>query len=258
MRVYSVVVLLLGFVVSCASPVPRDVQSQLAPTGTLRVGLNLSNTLLTAKDPAGGEPRGVAVDIARELGRRIGVPVRLLSYETDSLGGSIKSGQWDIAFFAIEPARAGQVDFSPGYVEIETTYMVRKDSPLRAANEVDRDGVVIAVTRGAGYEPILAGMVKRAKLVRTSGLQENIKLLSEKNVDAVVGLRPMLIINSEKESGFRVLDGHFVAVQQAIGIQKDRSAAAEYVRSFVQDIKRSGFLAKVIADNNIRGLTIAK
>ena len=101
-------------------------------------------------------------------------------------------------------------------------------------------------------------MVKRAKLVRTSGLQENIKLLSEKNVDAVVGLRPMLIINSEKESGFRVLDGHFVAVQQAIGIQKDRSAAAEYVRSFVQDIKRSGFLAKVIADNNVRGLTIAK
>jgi polar amino acid transport system substrate-binding protein len=259
MRVYCVVILLLGFVVSCASPAPREVQSQLAPTGTLRVGLNLTNTLLTAKDPAGGEPRGVAVDIARELGRRVGVPVKLLSYDSSSaLGGSIQSGQWDIAFFAIEPARAGQVDFSPGYVEIETTYMVRKDSPLRAANEVDRDGVVVAVTRGAGYEPILAGMVKRAKLVRTSGIQENVKLLSEKNADAFVGLRPALINYSEKESGFRVLDGHFVAVQQAIGIQKDRSAAAEYVRSFVQDIKRSGFLAKVIADNNVRGLTIAK
>jgi polar amino acid transport system substrate-binding protein len=257
MRAYCAVLLLVS-VAGCANSVPREVQSQLAPTGTLRVGLNMSNTLLTAKDAA-GEPRGVAADIARELGRRVGVPVKLISYASPGeLGKSIKSEQWDIAFFAIERARAGQVDFSPPYVEIETTYLVRKDSALRSAGDVDRDDIVVAVTRGAGYEPILAGILKRAKLTRTGGFAENVKELTDHKAEAAVGLKPTLIGYVERMPEFRVLDGNFTTVQQAIGIQKGREAGAQYLQAYIQDIKRSGFVAKVIADNNVRGLTIAK
>lgn len=195
MRIYGIFFLILAVVAGCASPVPIEVQSQLAPTGTLRVGLNMNNALLTARDPAGGEPRGVATDIARELARRVGVPVQFVQYDGPSgLGGSIQAGVWDIAFFAIEAARAGQVDFSPGYVDIETTYMVRKESLLRAAHEVDRDGNVIAVVRGAGFEPTLASLIKRAKLIRTSGNPESLDLLAAKKVDGIAGLRPALMI----------------------------------------------------------------
>lgn len=90
MRIFCVFVLILAFVAGCVSPVSREIRSELAPTGTLRVGLNMNNALLTAKDPAGGEPRGVATDIARELARRVGVPVQFVQYEGPSgLGGSI-------------------------------------------------------------------------------------------------------------------------------------------------------------------------
>lgn len=255
LTIFAVVALLSG----CATEVAPDVRKQLAPSGSLRVGLNMGNTLLTGTDPVTREPRGIAVDLARELAKRLGVPAKFLAYPgPGELGGSIGSEQWDIAFFAIEPARAGQVDFSPGYVEIETTYIVRADSSLHSVNDVDHDGVVVTVTRGAGYEPIVAGILKYAKLIRTKNAEESYKLLNERQADANVGLRPMLLSTSEKMPQYRVVSGRFATVQQAIGVQKGRGSAAAYIAEFLQDVKQSGLLARVIADHNVKGLTIAK
>ena len=53
-------------------------KAELTPTGKLRVGINFSNELLTKQstrnDP---EPRGIALDLARELARRLDVPLDL-------------------------------------------------------------------------------------------------------------------------------------------------------------------------------------
>ena len=244
----------------CASLPPDRVREGLAPSGILRVGLNMGNILLTRGDPGGGEPRGVAPDIARELARRVGVPVKFVPYgSSGELNGSIDSGQWDIAFFAVEANRANQVDFSSGYVDIEVTYMVRKESTLQSATEVNREGIVVASISSAGYMPVLIKSLTRAKLVRTGKIFDDIiGRLRDKSADAIVGLKPVLVQHSEKNPEFRVVEGHFMAVEQAIGLQKGRGPAKEYVRDFVQDIKNSGALSKIIADNNVRGLTISR
>ena len=244
----------------CASLPPDRVREGLAPSGALRVGLNMGNTLLTRRDTASGEPRGVAPDIARELARRAGVPVKFVPYgSSGELNGSINSGQWDIAFFAVEADRANQVDFSPGYVDIEVTYMVRKESTLQSASEVNREGVVVASTVSAGYLPALIKSLTRAKLVRSGKIFDDIiGRLRDKSADAIVGLRPVIVQHTEKNPEFRVVEGHFMAVEQAIGLQKGRGPAKDYVRDFVQDIKNSGALSKIIADNNVRGLTISR
>ncbi len=244
----------------CASLPPDRVREGLAPSGALRVGLNMGNVLLARRDPGGGEPRGVAPDIARELARRAGVPVKFVPYgSSGELNGSIDSGQWDIAFFAFEADRANQVDFSPGYVDIEVTYMVRKESALQAATEVNREGIVVASISSAGYMPVLIKSLTRAKLVRTGKVFDDIiDRLRDKSADAIVGLRPVLVQHSEKNPEFRVVDGHFMAVEQAIGLQKGRGPAKKYVRDFLQSIKNSGALSKIIAENNVRGLTISR
>jgi polar amino acid transport system substrate-binding protein len=255
----SASLLLLSLLAACAGPgVPdREVASQLAPTGALRVGLNLGNTLLTRRDPAGGDPGGVAVDLARELGRRIGVPVRLVPYDnTGGLGSSIGSGAWDIAFFAIEPARATQVDFSPAYVEIDSTFIAMRRTPLATAAEVDREDVVVAVQAGAGYESTLIKSLSRAKLLRVTDMDRGTEALASGKAHVLAGLRPALITYTESHPDFRVLDGKFTTVGQAIGVQKGRQVGARYVNDFVDDVKRSGFLAKLIAAHNVRGLTI--
>lgn len=151
------------------------------------------------------------------------------------------------------------MDFSPGYVDIEVTYTVRKESTLQSATEVNREWVVVASISSAGFMPVLIKSLTRAKLVRTGKIFDDIVgHLRDKSADAIVGLRPVLVQHSEKNPGFRVVEGHFMAVEQAIGLQRGRGPAKEYVRDFVQDIKNSGALSKIIADNNVRGLTISR
>ena len=122
------------------------VLAQLAPGGKLRAAINFGNSVLAQKDPATGEPKGITPDLARELGRRLGVPVEFATYDAaGKVFDAVKTGAWDIAFVAIEPVRAAEIEFSAPYVIIEGTYMVPKDSSLKTIADVDKPGVRIAV-----------------------------------------------------------------------------------------------------------------
>ena len=240
------------------SDVSPAARADLTPTGTLRVGINLGNFLLTSKDPVSGEPRGIAVDLGRELGRRLGAPVEIVGYPTPGeLADAAPSGAWDVGFLGAEPHRAKEIIFTAAYVEIEATYLVRPGSSLRALSDVDRAGVRIAVPEKSAYELYLSRTLKHAQLARTKGGDAAFKLFVEDKLDALAGLKPRLVKDHEKLPGSRILDGRFTAVQQAIGIPKGRDAGANFLRAYVEDIKASGLVARTIDENGVRGLSVA-
>lgn len=235
-----------------------DVRSQLAPTGTLRVGVNMSNFLLTRKDPATGEPAGVAVDLGRELGRRLGVPVSIHPYPNPgALADAAASGVWDVGFLGAEPQRANEIDFTAAYVEIDATYLVPPGSPLATVDEVDREGVRIAISGKSAYDLYLTRSLKHAQLVREQGADNAFKRFVAEGLEALAGLRPRLLTDRDNMPGSRILDGNFTAVQQAAGTPKGRPAGAQYLREFIEDVKASGLVARTVEQNNVRGLTVA-
>jgi polar amino acid transport system substrate-binding protein len=229
-----------------------------APNGTLRVGLNMSNFLLTRTE-SDGSPAGVAPDLGRELARRLGVPVELVPFPNPGvLADAAKTGVWDVAFLGAEPQRASEIDFTAAYVEIEATYLVPPDSKIRSVEEVDRDGVRIAVPERAAYDLWLTRNIKQAQLIREKGADNAFKRFVSDKLDALAGLRPRLVTDHANLPGSRILDGRFTAVQQASGLPKGRSAAAvQYLCDFIEDVKASGLVAKTIENNNVRGLTVA-
>ena len=234
------------------------VRSDLAPSGKLRVGINFGNTLLTARDPVTRTPSGIALDLARELGRRLGVPIEIVSHETaGELADSAGSGAWEVGFLGAEPQRANQIDFTAPYVEIEATYLVPPGSPLRAISEVDRDGVHIAVPAKAAYDLYLSRTVQHAKLVRAASADAAFDMFVADKMEALAGLRPRLVADQARLPGSRILDGRFHAVQQAVGTPKGHDAGAGYLREFIDEIKASGLVARVIASNGVRGVTPA-
>jgi polar amino acid transport system substrate-binding protein len=237
--------------------VSPEVRSQLAPSGTLRVGLNMSNFLLTATDAATGKPKGLAADLGHELGRRLGVPVELVPYPNPgALGDAAKSGAWDVGFLGAEPQRAKEIDFTAAYVEIEATYLVPAGSPIKTIAEVDRPGVRIAISDRSAYDLYLTRELKHAQLVRERGDAIFTRFLSDK-LDAMAGLRPGLMKDQAKAPGSRILDGNFTAVQQAAGTPKGRPAGAKYLKEFIEDVKASGLVARTIEKHNVRGLNVA-
>jgi len=233
------------------------VRSELAPTGKLRVGLNMSNFLLTATDAATGKPKGLAADMGMELGRRLGVSVELVPFPNPgAVADAAKTGVWDVGFIGAEPQRATEIDFTAAYVEIEATYLVPPGSPITAIPDVDRPGIRSAISDRSAYDLYLTRHLKHAELIRARGDDVFKRFLSDK-LDAMAGLRPGLVKNQEKLPGSRILDGNFTAVQQAAGVPKGRTAGAKYLREFIEDAKASGLVAKLIEKNNVRGLTVA-
>jgi polar amino acid transport system substrate-binding protein len=236
----------------------QAVAQDFAPAGTLRVGLNMSNFLLTRTE-SNGAPAGVAPDLGRELARRLGLPVELVPFPNPgALADAAKSGVWDVAFLGAEPQRANEIDFTAAYVEIEATYLVPSDSTIRVVEDVDRQGIRIAVPDRAAYELYLTRNIKQAELVREKGADNAFKRFVADKLDALAGLRPRLVTDQANLPGSRVLDGRFTAVQQAAGVPKGRSGAVvQYLRDFIEDVKASGLVAKTIENNNVRGLTVA-
>jgi polar amino acid transport system substrate-binding protein len=233
-------------------------RTELTPTGTLRVGLNHGNFLLVTPGSSASDPRGVAPDVARELGRRLGVPVEFSKFETaGALGDAVRTGVWDVAFLGAEPQRATEIAFTAAYLEIPATYLVPAGSPIRTIADVDREGVRIAVAEKSAYELYLSRNIKHARLVLTKGIDASFDAFVKDKLEVLSGLRPRLISDLAKLPGARMLDGQFTAVQQAVGTPKARTAAAAYLTAFVEDVKASGFVGEAITRNGSQGVSVA-
>ena len=251
-------VILLASCATMTQPITPAVRTDLAPTGKLRAAINYGNLILATKDKATGESRGVAVDLTRELSQRLGVPFEIVAYDSVAvMGDAASSGAWDIAFLGSDPAREKLMSFTAAYLEIEATYLVAGASPLRTAEDVDREGVRVAAPARANYELYLSRNLKRAKLVSAQGGEAAFDLLVTGKVEALAGLKQALITLNERLPGSRIVDGRFMGVQQSIAVPKGKDAGLVYLRSVVEDAKASGLVARAIEKTGARGVSVA-
>jgi polar amino acid transport system substrate-binding protein len=232
-------------------------RAELAPGGKLRVGLNYGNFLLVLKDGPGGEPRGIAPDLGRELAKRVGVPLEFVRFDqAGKLADAVKDGKCDVGFLGAEPQRANEIAFTVAYLEIPVTFLVPAGSPIQAIADVDREGVRIAVADRSAYDLFLSRNIKQAVLVRAQGIDGSYELFVREKLDVLAGLKPRLVSDAEKLPGSRILDGQITGVQQAVGTPKARAAAAQFLSTFVEDLKRSGLVKQIAAQHGVRGVVV--
>jgi polar amino acid transport system substrate-binding protein len=240
-----------------AQQISTPARSELAPAGKLRAGINFGNAVLATRD-AKGAPHGIAVDLAQELASRAGVPLEIVSFDSAGrMADAVKSGAWDVAFLGADPDRAGEIEFTAPYLQIDSTYLVPANSSFRAIADVDAAGVRIAVSEKSAYDLALTRTLKRATLVRVPGVNASVDLFFAEKLDALASLRPLLVELAESRPGTRVLDGRFAVVEQALGAPKQRTRAAQYLREFIENVKATGIVAKALQKNNARGVTVA-
>ena len=236
-----------------------EARAELAPTGVLRAGINLSNFLLVTGHTPEGDPQGVSPDMARAVADRLGLDIEFITFDTPAeLADAAVDDAWDIGNIGAEPQRAKTIAFTAAYAEIEATYLVPAASPIGSVDDVDRKGVRISVSGRSAYGLWLSANIKHAELVETDGLDSSFDVFVERQLEALAGLRPRLAEDLEKLPGARILDGQFTAVQQAIGTKPDRQAGAAFLRDFVEEAKRSGLVADSIEKHGVTGqLTVA-
>lgn len=245
--------MMMGVVVPAFAQAPSpDVVRDLAPTGKLRAAINFGNSVLAQKGD-GDAPRGVSVDLATELAKRLGVPVAFVPYEAaGKVFEGAKAGVWDIGFMAVEPVRAADIIFTAPYVIIEGTYMVRQDSTLQYVGDVDKPGVKISVGLGSAYDLYLTRTIKSADVLRADagGGTAMIKKFIDEKLDVAAGVRQQLDAYAKDHPEMRVMTGHFQEINQAMGMPRvdgqPKSAGAEYLAAFVEEMKANGFVAEAL------------
>jgi polar amino acid transport system substrate-binding protein len=215
----------------------------LAPTGVLRAAINLGNPVLTHGTPE--DPGGVTVDIAREVGARLGVPVELVCFDAARKSfEALVSGRADICFLAIEPAREAEVAFTEPYVEIEGVYAVPVDSPFTSPSDVDSPGVRIGVNQGSAYDLFLTRTLKHATVVRGD---EGVDVFRSRGLEVAAGIREPMTAFVAANPDLRLVEERFMAIRQAVGTTRSRRPeTVSFLRELIAELVDNGFVAAAL------------
>lgn len=239
--------------------ISADLAKEIAPTGTLRAVINYGNPILARKDSATDTPMGVSVDLAQALAKQLSVPLTLIPVE--SAGKSVEAvtqGQADIGFFAIDPVRGKGIAFTPPYVLIEGSYLVKQGSPLTNNAEVDQTKHTVVVGKGSAYDLFLTRELKEAQLVRAPTSPLVVPFFLNGTYDVAAGVKQQLESDARKTEGLRLLPGRFMVIEQAMGQPNHVSKRAqETLANFVNEMKSNGFVRDSLLRHHIEGATIA-
>jgi polar amino acid transport system substrate-binding protein len=234
--------------------VAMDIVADLAPSGTLRASINLGNPVLAQGTPQ--LPSGVTVDVARELGARLSVPVELVCFDAarDSLEAMIH-GRADICFLAVDPVREETVAFTAPYAIIEGVFAVRDDSPITASADVDRAGVRVGVKQGSAYDLFLSRTLTQATVVRGS---EGTTVFTDERLEVAAGIREPMHAFVSTRPDLRLLEPRFMEIQQAVGTLRSRHPkTVEFLHSFIEELKAGGFIAEALRRSGRRDAVVA-
>jgi polar amino acid transport system substrate-binding protein len=252
------VVAALAMSAGCAGPgTGSAVRAELGASGTLRAAINFGNPILATR-AADGSARGVSVDLAREAARRLGLPVELVLFESaGAVVDAVKARRVDLAFVAIDPVRAADMDYTAPYVIIEGAYLVRNDSARQRNDEVDRAGTRIAVGRGSAYDLYLTRALKAATLVHAPTSPAVTDVFLAQGLEVAAGVRQQLEADAKRVGGVRLLPGRFMVIEQAMGVPKGRAASQVWLSGFIEEMKASGFVAEALRRHAIEGAAVA-
>lgn len=230
----------------------------MAPHGVLRVAINLGNPVLAGLDSA-GEPSGISADLSRCFAMQLGVDIEWhLFKKADESVQCVRADAADIGFFAIDPVRGQGLYFSPPYAQIEGAYMVRKDSPLQSNDQVDQAHHRVTVGAGSAYDLYLSRHLQRAQIVRAPSSPAVVDVFMAQQLEVAAGVKQQLQADALRLPGVRLLPGRFMVIHQAMGMPEQRSAQArEHLQAFVEEAKRSGWVAEAFARHRIEGAAVA-
>ena len=235
-----------------------QIRTAFLPAGVLRASINLGNPVLAGRD-ASGAPAGVSVDLARELAARLDAQLELVVFEAAGESvAAVTQERADVGFFAIDPLRGEGLHFTRPYILIEGGYLVREDSHVRDNAQVDAAGMRVMVGKGSAYDLYLTRALKHAAIVRASTSPTVVREFLAQGADVAAGVRQQLEADAALQAGLRVLPGRFMLIEQAMGLPRARSAAAAaFLAHFVEDMKRTGFVAAALERFGIRGARVA-
>ena len=231
----------------------ESISKKLAPTGELRVGLNMSNFLLVSSKNANGSPEGVSPDIGKKLAEELNVICKLVQFEKPGLlADAVNEDKWDIGNIACEKERAKSIDFSDPYVNIDANFIVRKKDKFMSNEEINSPGIKIVVAERSAYDLWLTENFKNVELIRASSIEESHDLFRNNKADVLAGLKPKLIDELAANNDFKIITNPFTYIKQSVGIKKGNPEILDFLNGFISKLIREGYIKELLKKHNVQ------
>ena len=223
------------------------ISKKLAPTGILRVGINMSNFLLVSGVNSSGLPKGVSPDLGERIAKELNVPHKLVQYKRPGeLADAVNKNQWDIGNIAFEPKRAETIDFSNAYVNIDANFLVRKIDNFKTNEDVSKARVKIAVAERSAYDLWLSENFKDIELIRATSIQNSHILFNEGKADILAGLKPKLIEELSKNNKLKIIEDPFTFIKQSVGVKKGNPQVIKFLNGLISKLIKDGFIEHLL------------
>ena len=229
------------------------ISKKLAPTGILRVGINMSNFLLINGKDSDGLPDGVSPDIGKKLARELNVECKLVQFKKPGLlADAVNENMWDIGNIACEKERSKTIDFTNPYVNIDANFMFRKKENLKTNGDINLPGIKIAVLERSAYDLWLTENFKNVELIRVNTIEESHQLFREDKVNVLAGLKPKLIEEIKTNNDFQIINRPFTYIKQSIGIKKGNPEILDFLNKFITNLIKEGYIENLLKKHNVQ------
>ena len=233
------------------------VNTEIAPTGKFRVGMNANNATLVIRS-ADGTVSGLPADLGRFIAGKLGVRYEPVVYDSAApFTASFGKSEWDIILTGKNAVVAKLVDFSADLFLIEYVYVAAPGREFADPAQVDRPGIRIAVPRNASADVFLSRTLKSAELVRVDGdLNVGIDLLRAGKADVYTTNINSAHVLAGRMPGAKIV-GTFHTVTFVVAMQKGRSTAAlSQLTQMVNEAKAAGIVQKALEQAGAKGVQI--
>ena len=229
-----------------------DIIKKIAPTGVLRIGVNMSNFLLVNSKDKLGVIDGVSPGVGKKLAKELNISFEIVQFENPGLlADAVDNNEWDIGNIASEKERGKTIDFSDPYVNIDANFLFREEDNFKNNNDIDQSGIKIAVFERSAYDLWLTQNFKKAELVRVNSIEESHNLFKENKVNILAGLKPKLIDEMKKNNKYEMIQSPFTYIKQSIGIKKGNPEVLDFINKFISNNIKEGYVKSLLQQHNV-------
>ena len=230
-----------------------DIIKKIAPTGVLRVGVNMSNFLLVNSKDKLGVIDGVSPGIGKKLAKELNISFEIVQFANPGLlADAVNNNKWDIGNIASEKERGKTIDFSDPYVNIDANFLFREEDNFKNNNDIDQSGIKIAVFERSAYDLWLTENLKKAELIRVNSIEESHNLFKENKVNILAGLKPKLIDEMKKNNNYEMIQSPFTYIKQSIGIKKGNPEVLDFINKFISNNIKEGYIKSLLKQHNVQ------
>ena len=230
-----------------------DIIKKIAPTGVLRVGVNMSNFLLVNSKDKLGVIDGVSPGIGKKLAKELNISFEIVQFANPGLlADAVDNNEWDIGNIASEKERGKTIDFSDPYVNIDANFLFREEDNFKNNNDIDQPGIKIADFERSAYDLWLTENFKKAELIRVNSIEESHNLFKENKVNILAGLKPKLIDEMKKNNNYEMIQSPFTFIKQSIGIKKGNLEVLDFINKFISNNIKEGYIKSLLKQHNVQ------